>query len=106
MDEVSGWDFGPGNFEDAGVNYGWESDYAASNAGAATSGNSFNYGAGLFGLANTYLKTDAAIRMQQSQDGRRYMEGQPYVQRNGGLTLSPGLLLLLVVGAIAYAAKD
>lgn len=101
------WDYGPGNANDVGVTYGWES--------AATSGGS-SWGQGIFGLASEWLRYDAQkeimgrqaqISMQQAADGRRYMEGQPVVMnQGGGLVLSPGLLLIGALVAFAMMAKD
>lgn len=90
--------YGPGNMNDPGVNYAWES------AGAS----SFDWGGvtgGLFGLADTWLKADTAVKLQKAQDGRRYLEGQ-VMRQPGALTIPADLLILGGLAALFFLMKD
>lgn len=97
------WAYGPGNFQDAGVNYSWEPAYY----GQASGTNWGAIGQGFLGLANTWVQADATIKMQKAMDGRQaYVEGQPIVMKQDGVQISGGLLLLLGIGALVMLAKD
>ena len=94
------WDYGPGNFSAGQV--------STLRAGGNPYGGS-SWADGLFNLAGAYLQFDAQkdiartqLELQQAQDGRRYIEGQPVVLNQGGI--SPGVLLLAAVGVFAFLA--
>lgn len=99
-------DYGPGNVNDVGVNYAWESDYRGAVAGPS----SFDWGSvtgGLFGLADTWLRADTAVRMQQSADGRRYLEGQPVRQApSSSLSIPTELIVIGGLVALVMLAKS
>lgn len=96
-------------FSNAAQASAWQSAAAAPAVNYASSG-SYNWGnltQGLLGVADTYLKTDAAVRMQQNQYGQRYLEGQALSYSNAsGLTVPPGLLLIGGLVAFVMLAKD
>lgn len=92
------WDFGPGNFDDPGVDYGWES-MIDSPAASWSAG----WQSTLQGIANTAVNTwSAKTLMQQNQQGQRYIEGQrvTYSGAQGGMS---GLLLLAGAGLLIFA---
>lgn len=100
---------------------GWESNsydwmsptsggaWASPAAAAYSSPSSFDWGSVLnqsFGLANTYLKADTALKMQRA-NGRNYLEGEALrVGGPGGLTIPPIWLLIGGVAAFVMLAKD
>lgn len=94
--DFSGWDFGPGNMNDSGVTYDWESSGLSSGA-SDSSGFWSGLGSVAGGLLGTYANTwSQKTLMQTAQDGQiRYMEGQP-VNRLASGGISP---LLLILGA-------
>lgn len=108
MDE-SAWAFGPGNFNDPGVNYDWESG----------AGSSFSFGSAVNGatsLLGNLANVWGAVEVQKikastptyfrGMDGRLYREGQPgavYGGQGGGL--SP-LTLILLAGLAFLVMKD
>lgn len=100
--------YGPGNVNDPGVWYAWES--SPSYLGAISGPSSFDWGgvtSGLFGLADTYLKADTAVKMQQASDGRRYVEGQALQPRpSSALSIPTELLIIGGLVALAMFAKS
>lgn len=102
---MSGWDFGPGNMNDQGVDYSWESGGYSS--GSDSSGFWSSLGGAAGGLLGTYANTwSQKTLMQQAQEGQRYVEGQAlrygYTGTAGG-GISP-LLLLLGAGLVFVLA--
>lgn len=94
--------YGPGNMNDPGVNYAWE-PYVGGGGSGVNWGQVTN---GLFGLANTWMQTDAAMKMQRAQDGRLYMEGQPTVMRESSLQIPTSLIIIGGLVAVVMLAKD
>lgn len=109
---MDGWDFGPGNFADQGVDYGWESQMFQPSATVSNADSGgFLSGIGqLLGYAGkTYVDVKAAdakaaTARQYSPWGGYYQEGQPgvYRQPNGSLPILP----LLIIGGLFFALKD
>ena len=100
-----GWDYGPGNVNDAGSWFGVQyPDYV--NSG------SVNFGSGWSGFLQDIGKIGASTwaqktLMQQNQEGARYMEGQRYAVLNQGIGLNMGTLLMLGgIVALALLLKD
>lgn len=94
---AAGW-FGTG----AGSAYAAVNPANTYGAGAGWS----SFGAGLLGLADTYVRADAAVKVQQNAAGVRYLEGEAgRVPAAAPLVISPGLLLLLGVGAVVMLSK-
>lgn len=87
----------------------WQNFAAAPAVNYANSGGGYNWGGitqGLFGLADTWLKADTAVKLQQNAYGQRYLEGEALrLSANGGLTIPPGLLLLGGIAAFVMLAK-
>jgi hypothetical protein len=65
---------------------------------------------GFFGLANTALKADTAVKLQKSADGRSYLEGQPAVmpapRPSSALSIPTELIVLAAVVGFVMLAKD
>jgi len=96
---MSGWDYGPGNMNDPGVNYHWEPSVSGGGGGDFWSG----LGNATGGLLNIWADTwSKKTLMQQAQEGQRYIEGQQmmYTANSGA---SP-LILLLGAGLIFVMA--
>ena len=107
------WDFGPGNYEDAGVNYAWESGLS----GGATSGANdngwisglgdvFNYGLkrSFDAAADVYRMENAQPQLIYDQYGRAIdpRAAMAPMQQSGGI--SPVLLLIAGVVAVVVLA--
>lgn len=104
MSYDSGWDFGPGNANDEGVNYGWEGGSSSSDSGAFWSG----LGSAAGGLLNTAVNTWSQKElMQTAQNGQlRYIEGQRgfYPAQFGGIGGINPLWLMLGAGLVFVLA--
>lgn len=80
MSEPSGWDFGPGNMNDPGVDYAWESQVSPVSSGAnagggflAGLGNVFAYGLkrAIDSKADSYQQQNAQPQLAYDQYGAR-----------------------------------
>lgn len=100
------WDFGPGNYQDAGA---WDANYGYNDAKNIGVDFSTGWSQTLQDIAKTAASTYAKTTlMQQSIDGQRYIEGQrlALLNSNMGFGLSPGLLLIIGAGLLIYMAAD
>jgi hypothetical protein len=102
MGDYSGWDFGPGNMNDSGVSYDWETSGSSSGSSGFWSGLGQVAGGLLTTAGNTWSQKTL---MQQAQQGQMYVEGQraQYVgQAVGGISplfmlLGAGLVFVLAI---------
>lgn len=111
MSEVSGWDYGPGNMNDPGVDYAWESQVSPV-SDSANAGGGFLSGLGdvfAYGLKRV-IDSKADVYLQQNAQPQLAYDGygRPYNPAYGPLPPPQGAgssqsTLLLIAGAVAIA---